>query len=52
MNAKIVPRFHILHSMHYNSTLHFEPTNAHNFIKVLILQHTTSNFFRASLAHQ
>ena len=32
--------------------LQFEPTNAHNFIKVIvILQHASSYMFRASLAH-
>ena len=32
--------------------LQFEPTNAHNFIEVtVILQHTSSYVFRASLAH-
>jgi hypothetical protein len=28
-----------------------EPTNAHTFIKVTILQHTTFHTFWASLAH-
>lgn len=32
--------------------LQFEPMNAHNFIEVtVILQHTSSYMFRASLAH-
>jgi len=31
--------------------LHLEPTNAHTFIKVTILQHTSFHMFQASLAH-
>jgi len=48
----MAPQFHILHSMHYNSLLQFEPTIAHNFTKVSVLQHTTSNLFLSSLVHQ